>query len=176
MKILTTPNPFLRHVAKPVATWDKKIFAEIETMTKILKNSKDPEGVGLAATQVGLDRRLFIIDNGKTVEIFINPIITKSSKETLIDKYKNPKKRFLEGCLSVPKLWGFVNRPRQITLEYQLPETLIKTSKIFTDKEAASIQHELDHLNGILFTDHIIKQNGTILKETDNGLVPIKLI
>jgi peptide deformylase len=176
MKILTTPNPFLRHIAKPITTYDKKLVSEISSLIQILKTAKDPEGVGLAATQVGLDRRLFIIDNGKNIEIFINPNITFASKETLIDKFKNPKKRFLEGCLSVPKLWGFVNRPRQITLEYQLPETLAKTTRNFTDKEAAYIQHELDHLNGILFTDRIIEQKGTIFKETKDGLVPIKLI
>jgi peptide deformylase len=176
MKILTTPHPFLRHIAKPVISWDKKITTEVESMTKILQQAKDPEGVGLAATQVGIDRRLFIIDNGKNIEIYINPQITYTSPETLADKYKNPKKRFLEGCLSVPKLWGFVNRPYRITLQYEAPATLATTTKEFSDKEAAYIQHELDHLNGILFTDRIIEQKGTILKETEDGLVPIKLI
>jgi len=156
-----------------VLSWDKKIASQIAQMSQLLKSAHDPEGVGLAATQVGLDQRFFLIDFNQSLNIYINPKIINQSSQTLLDKYKNPKKRFLEGCLSIPKIWGFVNRPYSIILEYQLPENLNKIRQKFSDKQAATILHELDHLNGILFTDRIIEQDGTILKETPSGLKPI---
>jgi len=175
MNILTTPHPFLRHIAKPVLVWNKKIAAEITEMSDILTNARDPEGIGLAATQVGLDRRLFLINNGRSINIYLNPKIVSASPKMLSAKYKNPKKRFSEGCLSVPRLWGFVDRPYSIILEYQLPKTLTITHQNLSDKPAAYIQHELDHLNGILFTDRILEQKGIILKETAAGLEPVSI-
>jgi peptide deformylase len=174
MKILLTPHPFLRHTAKPVISWDKKLAQQITDMTQLLISARDPEGVGLAATQVGLDQRLFLINSGKSINVYINPQIISQSSKTLLDKYKSPKKRFLEGCLSIPKIWGFVNRPYSITLEYQLPQGLTKTQQKFTDKQTATILHELDHLNGILFTDRILEQRGTIFRETPSGLKAIQ--
>jgi len=93
----------------------------------------------------------------------------------LSDKYKVGKKRPLEGCLSIPKLWGFVDRPYQITLSYQTlkASSLVDTTKIFRGLDATGIQHERDHLDGILFTTHILNQNGTIFRETKKGLVPL---
>jgi peptide deformylase len=106
MKVLTTPDPFLRKVAKPVSRLDKKILKEINEMITTLKAATDPEGVGLAATQVGLDRRVFIVMfNGKP-EVFINPQITSHSQAMFSDTYKKKKDRWLEGCLSIPRIWG----------------------------------------------------------------------
>ena len=145
-------------------------------MFKLLHASKDPEGVGLAATQVGLDRRLFIIDNGHNKQVFINPVILSSSTQMLSEKYANPKRRYLEGCLSVPRLWGFVDRPYSVTVEYQVPQFQISNLKFqiirktFSGTSSSYVQHEIDHLNGILFTDRILKQHGQIFKETPRGL------
>lgn len=173
MKIITTPDPRLRQIAKPIVFWDKKLEKEIAEMITLLKAAKDPEGVGLAATQVGLDRRLFVISD-KSITVFINPVILSSSKTMLSNKIE-AKKRYLEGCLSVPELWGFVDRPYSITVSYQEPVTLNQITKTFTNFQSSYFQHELDHLDGILFTDRIIAQKGEILKETKNGLVPLKL-
>lgn len=173
MEILTTPNPLLRKVASPVTVWDKKAQREVNSMIKLLKSAKDPEGVGLAATQIGIDKRIFVIDFGDKVEVFINPKIISTSKEMLSDKFPNPKKRYLEGCLSVPHLWGFVDRPLTVTFQYQLPTTLKTVSATFSGEESSYTQHELDHLNGILFTDRILEQGGTILRETKQGLEPV---
>lgn len=175
MKVLLTPDKFLRVKAKPVANYDKKLEKQISEMIKILKASKDPEGVGLAATQVGLDRRLFIIFlNGKP-EIFINPIIFKPSEAMLSDIHTKKKDRWLEGCLSLPKIWGFVDRPYSIEIDFQTPEggVLVPRHRKFEDVESAYVQHENDHLDGILFTDHILKQGGQIYKETPDGLTTI---
>lgn len=178
MKVLTTPDPYLRKVAKPVAKLDKKVLKEISDMISTLKAATDPEGVGLAATQVGLDRRIFIVIlNGKP-EIFVNPAITSHSQAMFSDTYKKKKDHWLEGCLSIPRIWGFVDRPYWIEIKYFVPDgnDLIKKNRKFEGMESAFVQHENDHLNGILFTDHILKQGGEILQETEHGLFPIDKI
>ena len=175
MKILTTPDPFLRKKAKPVTSWTPKLQKQLEEMTVLLKESKDPQGVGLAATQVGIDKRFFILLDEDNVKVFINPKILEVSTKMLSDKYKKDRKRPLEGCLSIPKLWGFVDRPYQVVFTYHTLEnqTLKSVTKTFKNLDAIGIQHEQDHLDGVLFTDRILKQNGTIFKETKNGLTPL---
>lgn len=153
-------------------------------MAEILKKTTDPKGVGLAATQVGLDKRLFILLDEKRnhVSIFVNPQIIYASKKTLAQVYKKKKDRWLEGCLSIPKIWGFVDRPYSITLKYQVPKKLDTgywlldtVTQDLSDMHAAYTQHEIDHLDGILFTDRIIEQKGRIFRETEDGLVPFSL-
>ncbi len=183
MQILTTPHPFLKHKARPLGNWDKKTAKEVHQMEEILKHTVNPKGVGLAATQVGLDKRLFILfdDEKQTTKVFINPEIISISQKMLSSIYKKKKDRWLEGCLSIPTIWGFVDRPYSIKLQYQVPilateNWQLKTvSEEFIDVQAAYIQHEVDHLNGILFTDRIIEQKGQLLRETENGLSPINL-
>jgi peptide deformylase len=173
MKILTAPNPFLSKTAKPVTSWTPNLQKQLEQMVVLLKNSHDPQGIGLAATQVGIDKRFFIILHKDQPQVFINPKITKTSTKMLSDKYKHTKKRPLEGCLSIPKLWGFVDRPYSFTLSYSKVPTLDIVTQTFKGLHGVAIQHERDHLDGILFTDHILKQNGTIFKETKSGLTPL---
>lgn len=177
MKVLVTPDPFLRKVAKPVDKLDKKLKEQIAEMIVTLKSAKDPEGVGLAATQVGIDRRLFIVTfNGKP-EIFINPKVVSQSEAMLSNVHRKKKDRWLEGCLSLPRIWGFVDRPYSIEMEYLTPENdkLVKKVRKFQDVESSYVLHENDHLDGILFTDRILEQGGTILHETPNGLVPVEM-
>lgn len=177
MKILTTPSPLLHNVAEPVDKLDKKLKEQIEDMIKTLKSAKDPEGIGLAATQVGINRRLFIIVFNRVPEIFINPVLSNFSKATLYDVHPKIKDRWLEGCLSVPRLWGFVNRPYSVEVDYQTVsgDSLEKRHRKFEDSDASYIQHENDHLDGILFTDRILEQKGEILMETPSGLTPIEM-
>ena len=176
MKIVTTPHPSLHLKAQPIITWDKKLDTQIKQMIALLENSHHPKGMGLAATQVERQNRAFLLAIDNKIHTFLNPKITHRSKKTLIDVYKNEKKRWLEGCLSIPTIWGFVNRPSTIEIQYQLPETLKKIETKFDDFHAAAFQHELDHLNGILFTDRLLKQQGTIYQQTEKGLKPIELI
>ena len=126
MQILTTPHPFLKHVAKPVTVWDKKTAKEVKQMEEILKRATNPKGIGLAATQVGLDKRLFILldEENKKAKVFVNPEIVRMSKKMLSTVYKKKKDRWLEGCLSIPRLWGFVDRHYSITLQYQTPQKM----------------------------------------------------
>jgi peptide deformylase len=178
MKVLVTPDPFLRLVAKPVLRYDKKLAKQVSDMVQTLQSAKDPEGVGLAATQVGLDKRLFIVTLNGRPEIFINPEITSQSTAMLSDIHTKEKDRWLEGCLSIVDIWGFVDRPYSIKIKYLTPENgqLVTREREFLDTESAYVQHENDHLNGVLFTDHILRQGGQIFKQTKNGLIPIDQI
>jgi len=183
MQILTTPHPFLKHKAKPLGGWDKKTAKEVAQMSEILKHTVNPKGVGLAATQVGLDKRLFILldEEKQTTKVFIKPEIITISQKMLSSVYKKKKDRWLEGCLSIPKIWGSVDRPYSIKLQYQIPILstvncqLSTVTEEFSDVASAYIQHEIDHLNGILFTDRILEQKGKLFRETDDGLTPINL-
>ncbi len=176
MKILVTPDPFLRKVAKPVSKYDKKLEIQIKEIINTLLAAKNPEGVGLAATQLGINKRIFVVRLSGKPEIFINPQVITTSEAMLSDVYKKSKGRWLEGCLSIPKIWGFVDRPYWSEFEYLTPQDgqLVTKKRKFEDMESSYVQHENDHLNGILFTDHILKQGGQILKETKNGLVPLE--
>lgn len=177
MKILTTPDSFLRRQAQPVKKLDKKLKEQIADMIFTLKSAQDPEGVGLAATQVGLDLRLFIVAFNGVPEIFINPVLSNPSEAMLSEIHRRSKDRWLEGCLSVPHLWGFVDRPYSIEVDYLTPDgdTLVKRHRKFEDVDASYVQHENDHLDGILFTDRILEQGGQILQETPSGLSPIDM-
>ena len=89
-------------------------------MIDTLKQARDPEGVGLAATQVGLDKRIFILlKPDKQATIYINPQIITTSKLTTSQKYPQDQDRPLEGCLSIPRIWGFVDRAYRIKAKYQ---------------------------------------------------------
>lgn len=179
MQILTTPHPFLRHTAKPVVSWDKKTHAQVEQMSQILLKTADPKGVGLAATQVGLDKRFFLLNLDEVIHVYVNPKIVKTSRKMLANVHSKKKDRWLEGCLSIPKIWGFVNRPYTVTLEYFEPVKidgdwhLEERQDKLEDVHAAYAQHELDHLDGVLFTDRILEQKGTIYQETASGLTKI---
>lgn len=182
MKILITPDKALRTVAKPLEQWDKKTFDEVSEMARILREARDPEGVGLAATQVGINKRFFILLDNDQIKVFVNPEIIEASEKMLSSVYKKSSKRWLEGCLSIPKIWGFVDRPYTIKIRYQTPETfnpngkLITIEKTLEDMESSYFQHERDHLDGILFTDHILRQNGQLFRENNGKLHEFSLV
>ncbi len=178
MKILISPDPTLRKVAQDVKKYDKKLEQQIKEMTLALKSAQDPEGVGLAATQVGILKRFFLLNLHNQIECFINPELVEQSEAMLSDVYKKKKDRWLEGCLSLPMIWGFVDRPYTSVIKYLTPHNgkLIPKLRTFEGVESSYALHELDHLNGILFTDLILKQKGVIFRETPDGLVPIDSI
>jgi len=168
-KIITIPNPLLRQKSKPVGKIDKKIKKVIGNLLETVKNASEPEGLGLSAIQIAQPSRIFVAKTGKNFSVFINPKITFASKETLKDILKK-EQQFFEGCLSLPHIYGFVDRPYQIKLEW-LGEKGQKKSQSFKNRSAICLQHELDHLNGILFVDRILKQKGKIyeLKKDKKG-------
>lgn len=140
-------------------------------MENALISAQDPKGVGLAAPQIGVKYTIFIAkptDKSK-IQVFINPKKLAISNEQLATgnkklrshKSKQPKK--LEGCLSLISIWGEVKRPENILLAY-FDEKGIKHTKTFKGFMATIIQHELDHLEGILFPRRVLEQKGQLYK------------
>lgn len=180
-KIVVTPSPVLVKKVGLVRKFDKKLEGIIAEMKNTLLATTDPVGVGLAAPQVGLPLAIFQTKpTGKApVAIYINPKIIRGSEEEKIPSFKNsskvekkkPKKgKLLEGCLSIPNIWGHVSRKKEITLSWQ-DEKGKKHKKRFVGFPAVIIQHEMDHLQGILFTKHVMEQNEKLYKsrKDENG-------
>ena len=147
--IITEPDKLLRQVSKPVSKVGKK---EQELMTDMLETMYAANGIGLAAIQVGIPQRIIVMDickekNKKEPRFFVNPII----------KNKDPfKATYEEGCLSVPNQFAEVDRPSKCEVEYldyNGNKQLLKAEGLL----ATCIQHEMDHLEGILFIDYLSK-------------------
>lgn len=134
------PDPTLRKKALEVTDFTKIA----EKTTQMLTIMKDNKGVGLAANQVGLLERVFVMQlNDSVPQIFVNPVIIQSSKE---------KFRYEEGCLSLPGITASVSRAKTITLKWQDLDEVFHEEQ-FEDLASTCIQHEIDHLDGILFPD-----------------------
>jgi len=161
-KIIVVPDPRLRQQSKPVKQVDKKIKQLVNDLIDTAKASKEPKGVGLSAIQINKPLRVFVIKRGKKFFPFINPKIIWQSKKMLSDVL-DKEKLYLEGCLSVPSFYGFVDRPYAAKIKWQDLKGKRQQGK-FEEKEATFVQHELDHLNGILFVDRILKQQGKVYK------------
>jgi peptide deformylase len=158
--ILTAPDPRLKAVSTDVETVDSAIRALIDDMADSMYAA---DGIGLAAVQLGVAKRVIVIDldqkEGKKNPIaYINPKILWASDELAT---------FEEGCLSVPEIWDDVERPAKIRAEY-----LDRDGKMqILEAEgllATCLQHEMDHLNGVLFIDHLsrLKRSMAIKKLT----------
>lgn len=174
LTIVTVPNTVLNTPVKPIPQIDDKIRKLVKDMEEVLVVQKDPEGVGLAAPQVGLSLSLFIIKPKKAskIEVFINSRILKTldapHKKTLRTKKK--KGVPLEGCLSIPRIWGPIKRSKKILVEYQALDG-VKKAEWFSGFKAVIIEHEIDHLQGILFTQRAIEQKHQLYEEQDGELV-----
>jgi len=163
LNLVTVPHPALFKPTKPVTVVDNKIIGIVKEMSRVLVSCQDPEGVGLAATQVGLSLSLFIIKpySHSPISVFINPRILKTA--TSVTHRKNA----LEGCLSITNTWSNVERPKWVLLEYQDLSGQVKTKK-FEGWEAQIIQHEMDHLSGVLFTHRAIEQKSPLYRIEKN--------
>lgn len=175
MKIIHAPHTVLATPSKPVKKIDAKIKKLVDDMVITLLAQRDPEGVGLAAPQVNEGIRLFIIkkDKKSPVKTFINPKILSTTSAQPVEptpKVKKDETSRLEGCLSIPRIWGKVVRSKKVELEYTDLEnkTHVET---FSGFEATIIEHEMDHLNGILFTKRVLEQGYTLYREEDGELV-----
>ena len=158
-KILTLPDPILRKTSEPVEKIDKKIK---NLMDDMLETMYAAPGIGLAAVQIGILKRLVVIDISKEEEkkkpiFLINPQIIHQSKNTSV---------YEEGCLSLPGQFAEIERPAECTIkyiDYNGKEKELKSDGLL----ATCIQHEVDHLNGVLFIDHLSKlKKDLILKKT----------
>lgn len=173
LKIVTAPHSVLSEPAKEIKNIDTAVIQLIEEMKKTLAATHDPEGVGLAAPQVGKSLRIFIAKPTpkSSVMVCINPVILNKSEELVplkrSNKSKNKKAGTLEGCLSLPKIWGPVLRAPSLTLQYMDEHGTLHTKqcKKFL---ATIVQHEVDHLDGILFPKRVLEQKGKLYKSHKN--------
>lgn len=181
MNIVQAPNQFLSQVASPVEKIDKTIKKLIKEMEQTLISQTDPEGVGLAAPQIGKSLQIFIVKQDEDAQLltFINPhvikTIAKPAKNTKNDiPEKNPEEKKgekgvqLEGCLSLKDVWGVVKRPYGVVLSYK-DENGTKHTDTFDGFLATIIQHEVDHLNGILFPKRVLEQKNLLYHSVKNA-------
>lgn len=161
-EIVSAPNPVLAKVAEPITKFDKSLHDLIADMTEALLAASDPIGVGLAAPQIAVSKQIFIAKpkENSDIFVFINPQIINKTPIPKGKKKKNSSKK-LEGCLSLPGIWGEVERFPKVTLSYQ-DENGKKLTKELTGFMALITQHEIDHLNGVLFTKRVLEQRGKL--------------
>jgi len=154
-KILTEPDQLLRQISKPVKKVGKE---EQKLMDDMLETMYSANGIGLAAIQIGVPKRIIVMDiskdeNKKKPRYFVNPVI--KNKDILKSTYE-------EGCLSVPNQFAEIDRPKNCDVEYldyNGEKKLLKAEGLL----ATCIQHEMDHLEGILFIDYLSKLKKTMI-------------
>jgi peptide deformylase len=173
-KVVQAGDPILRKVSKPVGKIDKKILLLISDLKETLLAHKNPEGVGLAAPQIGKNLRIFAMRDGKILKIVINPEIISVSKMKTITK-KNNKDEILEGCLSIPHYYGPLRRGEKIKIKY-LNEEGKKVTETFKNFPAQIVQHEIDHLNGFLFVDRLLEQKQPLYQITGDEVEEVDFI
>ena len=147
--ILTEPNKLLRQISQPV---ERVGDAERELMNNMLETMYAANGIGLAAIQIGVPKRVIVMDlskgeNKKLPMYFVNPVITKKNDEKIT---------YEEGCLSVKNFFAEIDRPSKCEVEY-LDYNGNKQNLQAEGLLATCIQHEIDHLEGILFIDYLSK-------------------
>ncbi|KKQ56752.1 MAG: peptide deformylase [Candidatus Woesebacteria bacterium GW2011_GWC1_38_13] len=171
-KIVTVKDPVLRNISKDVRNFDKKTFSLIKDLKETLYIQKDPIGVGLAAPQIGRNLRIFAMKPKEEITIIVNPTVVSVSKtpKDLMDEHI----KLMEGCLSLPNLYGPLKRPDNIKINY-LDENGEKQTKLFEAFEAQIIQHEIDHLEGVLFTDRLIDQKKPLYELVNDEWVQVEI-
>jgi peptide deformylase len=195
--IITVPNPLLRQKSKPVDLKNPKVLAFIRQMADTLLLKSDPPGVGLSAVQVGKLWRILLLnlppgydndaaprDSAKyELTTYINPVITAQSKDLTLGP--NPKKPLLEGCLSIPNLWGPILRPTWIDVSYEtidIENVVLRTSYVVPQAHKVRLSgfaarvflHEFDHFEAVLFTDHSLSQNQPLYFDTGDSFETIE--
>ena len=200
--MVQAPSDVLSSVSKPVEMIDKSIKKLLKEMEQALSSATDPDGVGLAAPQIGKSLQIFIVkeDPEAELKVYINPKIesfkdlpktksapapkvdeselnetndgklseTKTTKKSGKTKDQKPKKGVqLEGCLSLQDIWGVVKRHDELVLSYQ-DEKGAKHTKTFDGFLSVIIQHEVDHLQGILFPKRVLEQKNILYKSVKN--------
>ena len=166
-KIIQSGEKKLREVSKPVLKVDKKILRLVQDLKDTLAVQKDPEGVGLAAPQIGVNLRVFAINFKNLKRIIINPEIIEIKNKPLSAKASRGKNEILEGCLSLPHYYGPLKREDYVKVTY-LDENGKEVIEKFKDFDAQIILHEIDHLNGVLFIDRLLEQKKKLYKLDKN--------
>ena len=150
------PDPILRRISDPVKRMDRSIYTFVDQLIKIMK--RQPGGIGIAAPQVGIAKQIAIVDvspkiSGAKLLVLINPVIVALKEEGI----------FREGCMSLPDFTANVKRAGIIKLEWR--DINFKKQELTTSGiEARCIQHEVDHLNGLLFVDRVTSLKSDVFR------------
>ncbi|MBN9568855.1 MAG: peptide deformylase [Alphaproteobacteria bacterium] len=156
--IITAPDPRLKTVSEAVDRVNDSIRKLADDMVDSMYAA---DGIGLAAIQIGVPKRMLVMDldqkdGGRNPRLFINPKVVWASEEMA---------KMEEGCLSVPEVWEDVERPARITAEYLDRDGALQTLEA-DGLLATCLQHEIDHLNGVLFIDHISRlKRGIVMRK-----------
>ena len=156
LEIVTYPHPILRKVAKPIDNITDEVLRLAENMIERMYLAR---GAGLAANQVGVSVRLIVLDLQSKKEhehlVILNPVISERDSEAIIEE---------EGCLSVPKYFDFVKRSKKVLVKGM--ELSGEAVEIECEGHLArAFQHEIDHLNGLVFIDHLSPIKKTLFKK-----------
>ena len=143
----TFPDPILRKKTQAVTTFDRSLLKLVATLVRVMKSQ--PHGIGIAAPQIGVSKAVAVVDVSKREPdaerlILVNPVILEKKK---------PEAR-KEGCMSLPDYTAFLKRHRWVRFRWQNERGDFR-EKISTGIEAICVEHEVDHLSGILFIDHV---------------------
>jgi peptide deformylase len=153
-KLRIEGDEILRKKSKKIEKVDDRLITLLDDMVETMYEN---DGIGLAAVQVGVLKRAIVMDIGEGPVKILNPRIIENSGEQV----------FTEGCLSVPEVNGDVLRPEKVTMEYMTVEGKTETM-VAEGLKAVCLCHEIDHLNGVLFIDKIIKGTKTDSKENES--------
>ena len=177
LRIIQAPNQVLSKASTPIDPQkiDSNLQAFLKQMEKALDDAEDPKGVGLAEPQVNSSISLFVTKPSPSskLQVFINPIITSETKlphPNIKKVSKKSKEKKLEGCLSLKDIWGEVKRSDKVEVSY-LDEKGVSHNRKFQGLMSVIVQHEIDHLNGILFPKRVLEQKGKLYKyhEDEDG-------
>ena len=155
--IITVPHSTLRKKSRDIeSVHGAAIQAQILELVDTLKSAREPEGVGLSFPQINLSLRGFVTYLDHKIRVYLNPVVVdRDDTLTLGGLTDRPT---LEGCLSIPHLYGPVYRPRKIKIR-ATDEHGVEFAKTLTSFSARVFLHELDHLDAVLFTDYTLKGN-----------------
>lgn len=146
LEIIKYPDPILKLKAEPISQVGPAVFELIRQMKETLTSeSNEIRGVGLAAPQIGISQRVIVVLINKRLKGFINPTITGASRE---------KVKKVEGCFSFPGLWLKIKRPKWVEIK-AIDEGGQEIAFKIEGFSAGVLQHEIDHLNGILFYERL---------------------
>lgn len=152
------PDQKIRSTSQEVRSFDQSLQSLAQDLIDTASAQTNPVALGLAAPQIGVFKKVFVARIRNKFKPFVNPKIVKLSKNA---------GSLMEGCFSVSGVYGSVTRPQEVTLEaFDIHGK--KFTKTLKNLEAKIVQHELDHLDGILFIDHVESQNGKLFKVKQN--------
>lgn len=154
--ILTVPHEVLRQKSAPIERLTPEVQHQVMELIDTMKSAHNPEGVGLSFPQIGFNLRGFVTYLEKRIKVYLNPVLLDLSEEKTLGG--TPERPTLEGCLSIPWLYGPVVRSKKVKIQ-AIDERGVEFTKTLSSFPARLIQHEYDHLEGILFTDYTLRDS-----------------